>query len=118
LYIPHGVFVALPGDTIHAGGFCFGRKFKCPMKKTSKQKERYFQNQHLHFTFCCSSLAVEEAEGEDKIIIVGDNKKICKNDFVPNKEIMDNLFNNLLDHHPKYMPPKVEGNPLKKQKQN
>ncbi len=61
---------------------------------------------------------LEEAEGEDKIIIVGDNKKICKNDFVPNKEIMDNLFNNLLDHHPKYMPPKVEGNPLKKQKQN
>jgi len=118
LYIPHGVFVAIPGDTIHARGFCFGRKFKCPMKKTLKQKEIYFQNQCLHFTFCCSSLAIEEAEGEDKIIKVGDNKKICKNDFVPNKEIMENLFKNLLDHHPKYMPPKVEGKPPKKQKKN
>ncbi len=118
LYIPCGVFVALPGDTIHAGGFCFGRKFKFHMKKNSKQKERYFQNQHLHFTFCCSSLAVEEAEGEDKIIIVGDNKKIYKNDFVANKEIMENLFKNLLDHHPKFMPPKVEGKPPKKQRKN
>jgi len=27
LYIPCGVFVALPEDTIHAGRFCFGRKF-------------------------------------------------------------------------------------------
>jgi len=116
LYIPRGVFVALPGDTIHAGGFCFGRKFKCPMKKTSKQKERFFQNQRLHFTFCCSSLAVEEAEGEDKIIIVGDNTKICKKDFEPNKEIMNMLFNNLLDHHEKYKPHKVEGKPPKKQK--
>ena len=86
------------------------------MKKTSKQKERYFQtNQRLHFTFCCSSLAVEEAEGEDKIIIIGDNKKFCKNDFVPNKEIMEMLFRNLLDHHPKYKPPTVEGKPPKKQ---
>jgi len=42
-YIPYRLFVALPGDTIHAGGFCFGRKFKCPMKKTSKQKKDIFR---------------------------------------------------------------------------
>jgi len=49
-------------------GFCFSRKLKCPLIKTSKQKEKIFSNQHLHFTFCSLSLAVEEAEGEDKII--------------------------------------------------
>jgi len=43
LYIPHGVFVALPGDAIHAGGFCFGRKYKCPAKRNLKnKKERLF----------------------------------------------------------------------------
>jgi len=88
------------------------------MKKNFKEKERYFKNQHLHFTFYCSSLVVEEAEGEDSTIIVGDNKKICKNDFVTNKEIMENLFNNLLDHHSKFMPPKVEGRPPKKLRKN
>jgi len=40
-----GVFVAIPGDTIHAGGFCFGRKLTCPIKRNQKKnKERYFQN--------------------------------------------------------------------------
>jgi len=77
------------------------------MKKNSKQKERYFQNQHLHFTFCSSSLAVEEAESEDKIIIVGDNKKICKNDFVANKEIMENLFKRTII--PSLCPLKLKG---------
>jgi len=33
LHIPHGVFIALPTDTIHAvGGVCFGQKFMCPTK--------------------------------------------------------------------------------------
>ena len=103
LYIPRGVFVALPGDTIHAGGFCFGRKWQCPTKNNRKTNNvHYFQNQHLHFTFCCSSLAVEEASGETNITIVDDDRKPCVNDFVANKEIMDNLFKCLLDHHPKF----------------
>jgi len=30
LCIPCGVLVVLPGDTVHAGGFCSGRKLPCP----------------------------------------------------------------------------------------
>jgi len=87
LYIPHGIFVALPGDTIHAGGFCFGRKWPCPTKSNRKQNNvHYFQNQHLHFTFCCASLAVEEASGETNIIIVGDDKSLLKKTLLQTKK--------------------------------
>jgi len=70
------VFVALPADTVHAGGLCFGSKMKCPTK-TSKMRGNkiFFQNQHLHFTFCCSEMADKESNGETHITIVGDNKK-------------------------------------------
>jgi len=30
-YFLRGVFVALPADTIHAGGFCFGKKEPLPV---------------------------------------------------------------------------------------
>ena len=45
---------------------------------------------------------MEEASGETNIAIVGDDQKPYEKDFVANKEIMDNLFKCLLDHHPKF----------------
>jgi len=33
LYIPKGMIVILPGDTIHAGSFCFGSKLEYPSAK-------------------------------------------------------------------------------------
>jgi len=51
---------------------------------------------------------VEEAYSETNITIVGDNQKPCKKDFVANKEIMDNSFKCLLDHHPKFVEPKKD----------
>ncbi len=55
LYIPCGVLVVLPGDIVHAGGFCFGRKLPCP----STVHEVLLQNHYLHFIFCCSHLAFQ-----------------------------------------------------------
>jgi len=37
LYIPRGVFVALPADTIPAGRFCFGKKESLPVPPARKQ---------------------------------------------------------------------------------
>ena len=34
LYIPKGMMVILPGDTIHAGGFCFGSKLDTQVPRT------------------------------------------------------------------------------------
>jgi len=107
-HFPVAFFGVRHGDvetegSIYAGGFCFGRKWQCPTKNNRKTNNvHYFQNQHLHFTFCCSSLAVEEASGETNITIVDDDRKPCVNDFVPNEEIMDNLFKCLLDRLPKF----------------
>jgi len=36
LNIAHGVLVVLPGDTVHAGGFCFFLKFQYPSLKEMK----------------------------------------------------------------------------------
>ena len=105
LYIPKGVFVALPADTIHAGGFCFGSKMKCPTRtKKMKGKDVFFQNQRLHFTFCCSAMAAKATEGEATITIYGDNKKPFDQDFVADHKVMDKLFEYVLDRHPNFMP--------------
>jgi len=71
IYIPRGVLVALPASTIHAGGFCFGKKEPLPvppsmtlgnakgnnLKKTSP--DEMFQSHCLHFSFLCSQIAVD-----------------------------------------------------------
>jgi len=64
LYIPKGILVALPADTIHAGAWvCFGQKMKYPTQSTKKNaKTVYFQIQHLHSTFCCSKMAEKESK--------------------------------------------------------
>jgi len=104
LYIPRGIFVAIPGDTIHAGGFCFGKKLPCPTKKSGKKeaKVEYFQNQRLHFTFPMTNMTLEDAEGDDTILIVTDDRPRFKNDFLPDEDTMAILFKNLLDHHPNF----------------
>jgi len=40
LHIPKGVFVAIPGDTIHAGGFCFGKMVICPCNTNATKNSR------------------------------------------------------------------------------
>ena len=47
LYIPKGIMVVLPGNTIHAGGFCFGQKIDFP---SAHPKKVTFQNHRLHFS--------------------------------------------------------------------
>jgi len=53
LYIPKGIMVILPGDTIHAGFFYFGSKLEYPSAKNIQ-----FQNHRHHFFFCCTEEAV------------------------------------------------------------
>jgi len=109
LYIPKGVFLALPADTIHAGGLCFGSKMKCPTKsKKMKGKEVFFQNQRLHFTFCCSEMAVKQSGEDATITIYGDNRKPFDQDFVADKKVMDKLFEYVLDRHPNFMPTETQ----------
>jgi len=112
LYIPRGVFVALPGDTIHAGGFCFGKKDLCPSsknatknsrKKQPKVEEHYFQNQRLHFTICFSKKAVNDVSYDTSITVINENEERFKNDFKPDEETMNILFKYVLDCHPKFI---------------
>jgi len=88
LYIPRGIFLAVPGDTIHAGGLCFGKKeaLAIPPNKAKKivntGKEHLFQNHRLHFSFLCSDLAYKVATGQEtNITLVGDNQGSMYKDF-------------------------------------
>ncbi len=110
LYIPRGVFVALPGDTIHAGGFCFGKKIPCPSnknaiknskKKQPKVEEHYFQNQSLHFTICFSKKAANDVQYDISITVIDEDEERFKNDFKPDEDTMKILFKYVLDCHPK-----------------
>jgi len=76
----------------------------CPTKKSGKKeaKVEYFQNQRLHFTFPMTNMTLEDAEGDDTIIIVTDDRPRFKNDFLPDEDTMAILFKNLLDHHPNF----------------
>jgi len=98
LYIPKGIMVVLPGNTIHAGGFCFGQKIDFPSAHPNKVT---FQNHRLHF-FCATKEAKIDANG-GKNTIIADNKPICYDDFKPDEKIMNILFENLLDHHPNFV---------------
>jgi len=93
LYIPREIFVAIPGDTIHAGGSCFGKKLPYPTKK-SGSKGRIFPESE--------DMTLEDAEGDDTIIIVTDDRPRFKNDFLPDEDTMAILFKNLLDRHPNF----------------
>ena len=86
--------VILPGNTIHAGEFCFGSKMEYP----TAPKKVIFQNHRLHFFFCCSEQGKRNANNE-KNTIISDNIHICLDDFKPEDSIMQRLFKNLLDCH-------------------
>ena len=108
LYIPKGTMLILPGDTIHAGGFCFGSRLEYPSAKNIQ-----FQNHRLHFFFCCSEEAVTDANGK-KNNIIADNKCICYDDFKPDDTVMQELFENLLDHHSNFVYPQKKKKTSKK----
>jgi len=116
LYIPRGVFVALPGSTIHAGVFCFGKKEPLPVhpsKKTGRSKtdpnetlktspDEMLQNHRLHFSFLCSKKAHDFATGETKISVIKEKKYF--DDYIPDPNIMKILFECLLDRHTDFVP--------------
>ena len=102
----------LPGDTIHAGGFCFGSRLEYPSDKNIQ-----FQNHRLHFFFCCTEEAVTDANGK-KNSIIADNKHICYVDFKPDDTIMQELFENLLDHHPNFVHPQSKKKACMKKNMN
>jgi len=85
--------VILPGNTIHAGEFCFGSQMEYP----TAPKKVIFLNHRLHFCFCCS----EEGKNanNEKNTIISDNIHICLDDFKPEESIMKRLVKNLLDCH-------------------
>jgi len=110
LYIPRGVFVALPGDTIHAGGFVLERRFfvqalRMPPRipERSNQEEHYFQNQRLHFTICFSKKAANDVSYDTSITVINEDEERFKNDFKPDEETMKILFKYVLDHHPMFI---------------
>ena len=111
LYIPHGVLVVLPGDTVHAGGFCFGRKLPCP--STDPGNEVLLQNHCLHFIFCCSHLAFQDSNGEASITVAGEDEPPCLKDYLPDEEVMESLFKSVLDHHPNFIPIAVYKQPTR-----
>jgi len=122
LYIPRGVFIAVPGDTIHAGGFCFRKKkaLAIPPIKTKKivntGNEHLFQNHWLHFSLLCSDLAYKVATGQEtNITLVGDNQGNLYKDFLADEGVMDTLFKCLLDCHPNFVPPETNVKHGKKQ---
>jgi len=108
LYIPKGTMLILPGDTIHAGGFCFGSRLEYPSAKNIQ-----FQNHRLHFFFCCSEEAVTNANGK-KNTIIADNTRICYDDFKPDDTVMQDLFENLLDRHSNFVFPEKKKKTSKK----
>ncbi len=112
----------MPGDTIHAGGLCFGKKeaLAIPPNKAKKivntGKEHLFQNHHLHFSFLCSDLAYKVATGQEtNITLVGDNQGSMYKDFLADEGVMNTLFKCLLDHHPNFVPPEADLKHGKKQ---
>jgi len=62
----------LPGDTVHAGGFCFGGK-EAHLSSVPR-KEILVQNGHFYFNLCCSQLAHDDINEEVTITIVGDSE--------------------------------------------
>jgi len=107
-----GCFVALLADTIHAGGFCFGKMEPLhvpPNKKSSKTKknlktspDEMFQNHGLHFSFLCSDIAHNKAIQETNIILIEE----AEEDYLPDENIMKILLESLFYWHPVFAPAK------------
>jgi len=76
--------VALPGNTIHAGGFCFGQKIDFP---SAHPKKVTFQNHRLHFSVPQKKSRLMLMVGKNTVI--ADNKPICYEDFKPDVKIMN-----------------------------
>jgi len=102
LYIPWGIMIVLPGDTVHAGDFCFGGKEAYPSSVPGK--EIFVQNGQLHFNFHCSQLAHDDINGEATITIVADNEPPYLRDFEPDEIILKSLFESVLDRHEVFVP--------------
>jgi len=90
LYIPYGLGLILPGDVVHAGGFCFGRPMTYARKPKSKSK---FTNHHLHFFLCPDDASYKEGDGEKNEIYYDDD---------PDKVAEAALKGNRLPDHPAY----------------
>jgi len=101
LYIPRGVLLVVPADTVHAGGMCFGSKVVCPSK--SNNNDIMFQNTRLHFNFCCSKKGYDVANKVAKIVIRSDDRPKYVPDLMPDGEIMECLFKSVLDRHPNFI---------------
>jgi hypothetical protein len=99
LYIPRGMLVWFPAQTVHAGGFCFGEKREC---RHSGPEKILVQNKRLHFAFCCTFVGRKERNGDTKFEVVNDTRKVLQKDFIPSSNVMDSLFTYLLDRNPKF----------------
>ena len=62
---------------------------------------------------CCTEEAVTNANGKQNTIIA-DNKPICYDDFKPDATVMEELFENLLDHHSNFVYPEKKKKTSKK----
>ncbi len=103
--------IAIPGDTVHAGGFCFGRKLPCPSRVPGK--EIFLQNHCLHFIFCCTDLAFKDCNKETSIQIVADDEPPFVRDYAPDEEVLNSLLESVLDHHSDFIPIAAYNNPTR-----
>jgi len=105
-------------DNIHAGGFCFGKKKllpipkqenkakKSPNKNLKTSPDEMFQNHCLHFSFLCFVIAHNKATQETNITLIEEKEKDLLMDYLPDENIMNILFECLLDCHPTFAPAK------------
>jgi len=85
MYIPRGVFIALPGDTIHTGGFCFGRKEVLPVprnkKSTRDRSLTCFRTIGFIFSFVCLRSATSTSKVKPTLLFMKMIQLICTRIF-------------------------------------
>ncbi len=108
LYIPYGMLLILPGNVIHAGGFCFGS----PKIHANTPKSHFkLTNHRLHFFLCPDESSKIAGETEHNEIYFDDDDdnvpvaslkgtdKASHVDFHISDGVMEKLHTNLLSEY-------------------
>jgi len=102
LYIPHGVMLVLPGDTVHVEVFVLAAK--CHVQAKLVEKKFYCRMAICTFNFCCSQLARDDCNGEASITVVSNDEPPYLRDYAPEEINMKSLLQSVLDHHEDFTP--------------
>jgi len=77
-YIPRELLITLPGDTIHAGGLCFGKKKALPVPRNKRVSHHMFQNHRLHFGSVCLRSATITSKVKPTTVYEDDQNDLYK----------------------------------------